>query len=234
MRESFFKYVVLQENSCSDYDLIVQADYPNVKDLDDKELEALLTDYRSEIDNKFLYNLIFKYYSEYQDFLEYHYEQYKGNKFDFLRYLEIIINGLKKMDNDDLFGKGYVDELLEQTNGDIGYLLEVRVGAIQDWIGHKKDFIINEPLGNLEQVIWKGTPSQFGHLFLELAKQGYIEIPKRAKIDSYKKYAEICYKYFKIDGKRSTLIKEMNPNTNSLTYANKILFQIPPLKDFKD
>ena len=88
-----------------------------------------------------------------------------------------------------------------------------------------------KPIKSSVKLQWKGSPAQFGYLMLELAQQGYIEIPSTSGEASYRKYATICYKLFELDTTEANLIKEMNPNTNSLVDSNRAKFQIPDLAD---
>lgn len=87
---------------------------------------------------------------------------------------------------------------------------------------------INNSSNKIEKIKWLGSPSQFGYLFLELERKGFIEFPKTGGIISHKKFAEICFKVFEIKGKLSSLVKECTKS--SLTPANKDDFKIPERK----
>ena len=83
----------------------------------------------------------------------------------------------------------------------------------------------------MQKLKWNGTPSQFGYIFLELAQNGFIEVPKTGGIDSYSKYAAYCMNLFDINTTQRNLVKELNQKSNSLTYANRKEFKIPERND---
>lgn len=89
------------------------------------------------------------------------------------------------------------------------------------------EVLIPEPF---EKIVWKGSPSQFGYLFLELVKKGFIELPKTRGIYSNTQFAKTCYTVFNIDTTLGTLIKALNPKDNKLTDANRKAFVIPDIK----
>lgn len=84
----------------------------------------------------------------------------------------------------------------------------------------------------LQKIKWLGTPSQFSHIFTELAKRGFIEIPPTRGQGSSRKFAKMLFQYFDIKTTEDNLISEFQKES-SLTYANKSMFSIPDIKDIK-
>jgi len=80
------------------------------------------------------------------------------------------------------------------------------------------------------KIKWLGKPSQFGYLFIELEKNGFIELPKSKGVGSPSKLAELCMEAFNINTTIGTLKKEMSPKTNSLEIPNRTAFQIPDIE----
>jgi hypothetical protein len=90
--------------------------------------------------------------------------------------------------------------------------------------------------GNLSIITklkWLGTPSQFSYIFLELAKNGFIEIPSTNGEASYSKYSKVCWDLFEFQNKTTleNLQKEMNPNKNTLSEGVRAKFTFPSLDD---
>ncbi len=98
---------------------------------------------------------------------------------------------------------------------------------IYKWYNLKREEISS--YGKRIKLKWLGTPSQFGWVFLELAKKGYVETPKTGGQDSYAKYARICNDLFDIKTTPANLEKELNPRSNSLTLANREEIKISPI-----
>jgi hypothetical protein len=76
-----------------------------------------------------------------------------------------------------------------------------------------------------DKIKWKGKPSQFGHLILELIGKEWIELPTK----SYNKSAEFLLNLFDIDTTKGNLSKEINPNEtggNSLTPDSQSFFKV--------
>ena len=82
-----------------------------------------------------------------------------------------------------------------------------------------------------DKIKWLGTPSQFGYIFLELVKQGFIELTLHNGDSNFTELARRCYKYFDIDTTPENLKKEMNPNKNTLSDTKRAKFTIPNLSD---
>ncbi len=80
---------------------------------------------------------------------------------------------------------------------------------------------------------WLGTPSQFGHVLLELANKGFIELPSTNAQGSYSRYAKVCWDMFEFKNKTTleNLQKEMNPDKNTLSPGVRSKFTIPELTD---
>ena len=97
---------------------------------------------------------------------------------------------------------------------------------IKNLPSEKKD----KPTQSDKKITWKGTPSQFGYIFLELVNHGFIEPPLYASEWSYSGLAKLCYQYFHIEsepGKPTTLEnlkKEMNPKNNTLSDTKRAKF----------
>jgi hypothetical protein len=75
---------------------------------------------------------------------------------------------------------------------------------------------------------WKGTAAQFGYIIQELVGKEFIEKPT----GSYAKDAEFYLQHFEIEGKITTLTKEISPaeNQNSLSAKNRTKIIIPNIK----
>ena len=76
-----------------------------------------------------------------------------------------------------------------------------------------------------DKIKWKGKPSQFGHLIIELIGKGWIELPTK----SYNKSAEFLMNLFDINTTKGNLSKEINPNEtggNSLTPDSQSFFKV--------
>lgn len=83
------------------------------------------------------------------------------------------------------------------------------------------------------KIKWLGTASQFGYLFKELVKKGFIEVPKgkRGKEKSIRMLAQLCHDAFSISDLQGidetsfdNLYMEMT--TNSLTEGAQHIFRI--------
>lgn len=98
--------------------------------------------------------------------------------------------------------------------------------------------ISNESLSNNKgeiKIKWNASPSLIGFVFIELTKHGYIDLPSSNGRDgSYAGLAKLVYRFFDITGSKENnttlenLIKEFNPNKNTLGIANRAKFTIPP------
>jgi len=84
-----------------------------------------------------------------------------------------------------------------------------------------------------KKLKWKGKPEQFGFIFLELAKNGYIEIPANNGEASYSKYAKTCFDIFDFESDTTleNLKRAMNPDKNRLSETNRKKFSIPSKDD---
>ena len=111
------------------------------------------------------------------------------------------------------------------------FLLNSRKKLIWEWIEKKKNEIqVSEiPVKQGEKIKWNGTPSQFGYLFLELVKNGFIEPPLYNGDPNYTGFARLCFQYFEINTTPGNLEKEMNPNKNTLSDTKRLKF--PNLSD---
>jgi hypothetical protein len=177
----------------------------------------------SLLDNLFMKRLLFIDVFEIPEFLNYHRDEYQGGLGDFIRNLEYVFESnkvnhyLKSFDGDYIFGAVQDMNMRMSTT-------YIRLREVKNWINQI----------NIEDKIklkWAGTPAQFGYIFLELEKKGFIEIPKTGGIPSYKKFANICFDLFEIKTTIGNLEKEMNSKSNSLTSANRNDFKIPNKTD---
>ncbi len=75
------------------------------------------------------------------------------------------------------------------------------------------------------------NPSLFAWLFTELAKKGFIETPLRSGETNYTGLAKEIFNHFEINTTLENLIKEMNPNKNSLSDTKRAKFNIPEQSD---
>lgn len=80
-----------------------------------------------------------------------------------------------------------------------------------------------------KKLKWTGTAAQFGYIMQELIGKGYIEKPT----GSYAKDAEFYLQHFEIEGKKSTLIKELSETQNSFSNTNRALLKITPKEKLK-
>jgi len=231
MKDSFFKYVILKDDSKNEYDLIIQRDYPYINEIEKDRSYTIINDYVRNIDQRFIQYLIFVYYTECHDFLKYHYEQYKGPKIDFLRYLESLIDHILRLG----YGLYLDDSLIEEflyVEGDLNRIFEVRANAILDWINSEEDILFPKSIGEKEQLVWKGTPSQLAYVLQELTEKDFLQIPTKSGIKNYKLFAEICLKFFKVKTTPGTFAKYLSPDDEAgLDPSTKTLFKIPARKD---
>jgi len=89
----------------------------------------------------------------------------------------------------------------------------------------------NEP--KIQKLKWLGKAEQFGYMFSELAKQGFIEMPGSRGEGSYSKYAKVCFELFDfaIPTTVDNLERAMNPEKNRLSESNRAKIIIPDIKD---
>ncbi len=157
------------------------------------------------------------------EFLECHYDYY-----------------IKDYSNGEYFLM-FVEELLQTIE-----LQEKRKSNIQQWIETKRkemnpnptDQVTGKPIQAGEKIKWKGTPSQFGYLFLELVKHGFIDPPLYNGETNHTGLARLCYEYFDIDTTPGNLTKELKPDNkitgerkNTLSDTKRAKFTIPYLSD---
>jgi hypothetical protein len=156
------------------------------------------------------------------------------------------------------YGRGLIEDTaneLKETDGKnnkLNFLMRKRADHIQNGypietpnlesdffhdylkteIEYWQNYIEPEPYKG-EKLIWKGTPSQFGFIFSELAKQGYIDHPKTFSEWSYAKYARICLQVFDINTTQGNLEKELNRaiGKNTLSDTKQLKFNIPNIQE---
>ncbi len=88
------------------------------------------------------------------------------------------------------------------------------------------------PVKQTVKLKWLGTPSQFAYVFLELSKNGFIEIPSTSGEASYSRYAKVSWELFEFNKTtQENLQKEMNPNKNTLSDTVKAKFTFPSLDE---
>jgi len=176
-----------------------------------------------KLDEIFISTLYKQNFMEIKDFLDFHLANYDGDKLSFLRKTKYAI--------DQYFAHGSTLYFKEDYSIQ-PHIDNPKTKEINSWFekcNQEYDMTIDKI--SREKLKWVGTAAQFGWVFLELAKQGFIELPKTGGQDSYTKYARYCYDAFDIDTTPRNLIKEMNPRSNSLTFANKKGFKIPDRSD---
>lgn len=105
--------------------------------------------------------------------------------------------------------------------------------SIESYIQTKENETAATTVSKVEKLVWTGKPSQFGHVFLELASKGYIDLPSTNGQGSYGKFARICWDLFDFDPATTpgNIEKQLNPEKNDLSLSNKAKFSIPEIKD---
>lgn len=78
-----------------------------------------------------------------------------------------------------------------------------------------------------KKIKWRGKPSQFGFLILELAGKGWIDLPT----NSYKSGAKYLMEIFDVDTTNNNLENEINPKKNSLEIDNQRFLTLKNRKD---
>jgi len=126
----------------------------------------------------------------------------------------------------------------DKDNRDI---IQYLTSTINYWEKHNNDPTAGDQVTGkpFEKIKWKGKPSQFAFLFLELVKHGFIEPPfHRGESNNYTGLSRLCYQYFDIDTTPENLTKELKPDNektgtrkNTLSDTNRAKFTIPNLSD---
>jgi len=170
-------------------------------------------------DDRFLRKLFTIDPLEINPFLEYHLEKYRGNKEDFIEKINLLFSTKNTI---DYFNKYNTDLALQNANH--SHIFD-HTDGIRRW---REQFTTHIS----QKLKWKGTPSQFGHIFYELAKKGFIDTPMwRGQINK-SELARICWGLFEIKSKSiENLAKELSADDNSLTHANKELIKIPHISE---
>jgi hypothetical protein len=84
----------------------------------------------------------------------------------------------------------------------------------------------------VQKLKWLGKPEQFGYIFSELARQGFIEMPGTNGEGSYAKYAKVCFELFEFKtNSLDNLERVLNPEKNVLSDSNRAKISIPDIKD---
>jgi hypothetical protein len=139
------------------------------------------------------------------NFLEYHYQKYEDKAGINIDFLEFVNESLHKIPEE----------------------MEPRNQVFKDWIESKKKEIDQQ---SLDKIQWHGSPALFGYIFSELIKNGFIQPPLFRGETNYAGFAKLCYKHFNVNNTTiENLIKEMNPEKNTLTNAKRAKF--PNLSD---
>jgi hypothetical protein len=159
--------------------------------------------------------------SEIVKFLDYHYSKYfESEKLDFVHFIDFSVAELLKM-------HGNLQDLLLRNT----YILE----TLGKWIKKKKKELGAETgeqtIPQLIKIKWNGSPSLFGYLFTELAIHGFISFPTHAGDISYSGLAKQLSNHFDIKTTPENLIKEFNPEKNTLSSTKRAKFTIPELSD---
>lgn len=88
----------------------------------------------------------------------------------------------------------------------------------------------------LERIKWTGKPSQLGYLITKLIEKDFIELPTTHGNGSYSKLAKLFYQYFDVRNEKDeptteqNLIKEFNPEKNTLSETSRARIVIPEKK----
>lgn len=85
----------------------------------------------------------------------------------------------------------------------------------------------------IKKMKWNSSPSVFGHLFFELAKNGFIDFPLRNGDINPTGLAKDLLELFEVNGSNETIIHEFNPLKQSLSVTKRAKFQIPQIADLK-
>ena len=173
--------------------------------------------------------------SEVYEFLDFHYLKYQEefgffhittNAIDFIVFVEQSL-----IDLENNVSGIWVSEVTNERHSKISPLQKKYV---QEWIDKRKQELQSEKFGATEQgkkIIWNGSPSLLGYLFTELAKKRFISPPTHAGDISYAGFAKQVLKHFDINTTHDNLIKEFNPEKNTLSDTKRAKFTIPELSD---
>jgi len=91
----------------------------------------------------------------------------------------------------------------------------------------------NEKIKSEGKIKWLGEQNQFGYLFLELIKNGFISLPVHNGEPNFTAFARQCLEHFEFSGKPSSLEKELRESSCSLSDTKRAKFTIPNLSDLK-
>lgn len=116
-----------------------------------------------------------------------------------------------------IFMKAHVDCLERIENELLNYLIS---------LSNEGSELIIPIFG--DKIQWMGSPAQFGFIFLELVRNGYIELPSYKGLGSFTHLARLCYLYFNIPTESFEYFsKQMSPTQNSLSDTIRVKFKIP-------
>jgi hypothetical protein len=149
------------------------------------------------------------------DFLNFHYDNYPGNKIDFIDCISSRSDWGKENDHPGT---------------------RIRMGKVLQWIETKRKELmaeVTEPGNPVKKIKWKGSPSVFGYLFLELVKKGFIDPPPYNGEPNFAELSRLCFQYFDINTTPENLKKALNEKSNQLSDTNRAKFRIPESSDFK-
>lgn len=111
-----------------------------------------------------------------------------------------------------------------------------RLGVMLKGIEYAYCLNILEDLNNsnvisqsLQKLKWLGTPAQFGFVIQELIGKGYLEKPAGSNAKDVKALLE----HFEVNGKESTIEKELSVNQNSMSANNRSRFRVPQIDSLK-
>jgi hypothetical protein len=186
----------------------------------------------TEIKLRFLAPLWYSVPSECLNFLDFHFSKYIGNSIDFLYFIETFLT----TDPLEYTRPDYIPDP-DGTTTFIVYrrrlLDSPKKQVLFEWLETKKKEIQQSKISvkQDEKIKWNGTPSQFAYLFLELVKHGFIEPPLYNGEQNFTGLSRLCYQYFDIQTTPGNLIKEMNPEKNTLSDTKRAKFTIPDISD---
>lgn len=215
-KELFFSVILDDERQINDYQILLEQNIIRNSITELQNPVRIKDDCfikESVLDNLFLKTLLRLDPMEVAEFLNFHRNEYEGEIEKFIKKIKFLYSNFNKLS--DRFKYEQFALASNPTYKSIDNHLQELWGWITDQTSAKA-----------EKLQWLGTPAQFGYVLLELAKKGYIKIPQTGGQDSFRKFAAYCNQLFDIDTTIANLEKELNPKSNSLTYANREGFKI--------
>lgn len=213
-RESPYQLLVLVSPS---YSFNSFANIDIKKSEEKSEVEIFVNE--GDLQDKYFNKLIRLIPSDCLDFLQYHFDVYKGNKINFIWFTENSF--IEPLEDSDSYGGDDRRRLVNDPKKKI----------IDEWIANKQlELKAEEPKQQFEKIKWKGTPAIFTFLFRELVDKGYIEPPIYGTEWTYSGFAKQCLEHFEIDVDHEYFARSMR-NPEGLVNTKKNKFRIPNLSE---